>query len=97
MLKNTTSAFKISIIYLIFSLLWIYFSDNAVNLIINDSEQLKLLQTIKGLFFVTFTSLLLYLLSKQFFNNLQKEKEKLEYRHVYHVVYNLNVMQYKFH
>ena len=77
MLKNTTSAFKISIIYLIFSLLWIYFSDNAVNLIINDSEQLKLLQTIKGLFFVTFTSLLLYLLSKQFFNNLQKEKEKL--------------------
>ena len=79
MLKNTTSAFKISIIYLIFSLLWIYFSDNAVNLIINDSEQLKLLQTIKGLFFVTFTSLLLYLLSKQFFNNLQKEKEKLAY------------------
>lgn len=77
MLKNTTSAFKISIIYLIFSLLWIYFSDNAINLIIDNSEQLKFLQTIKGLLFVTFTSLLLYLLSKQLFNNLQKEKEKL--------------------
>ena len=77
MLKNTTSAFKISIIYLIFSLLWIYFSDNAINFIIEDFEQIKFLQTLKGLFFVTVTSLLLYLLSKQFFNNLQKEKDKL--------------------
>ena len=77
MLKNTTSAFKISIIYLIFSLLWIYFSDYAINLIFNDFDKIKFLQTIKGLFFVSLSSLLLYFLSKQFFNNLQKEKEKL--------------------
>ena len=77
MLKNTTSAFKISIIYLIFSLLWIYFSDYAINLIFDDFDKIKFLQTIKGLFFVSLSSLLLYFLSKQFFNNLQKEKEKL--------------------
>ena len=77
MLKNTTSAFKISTIYLIFSLLWIYFSDNAINFIIKDFEEIQFLQTMKGLFFVTFSSLLLYLLSKQFFINLQKEKDKL--------------------
>ena len=77
MLKNTTSAFKISIIYLIFSLFWIYFSDNAINLIIDDYAEIKFLQTIKGLFFVTLSSVLLYLLSKQFFINLQKEKDKL--------------------
>ena len=77
MLKNTTSAFKISTIYLIFSLLWIYFSDNAINFIIEDFAEIQFLQTMKGLFFVTFSSLLLYLLSKQFFINLQKEKDKL--------------------
>ena len=77
MIKNTSSAFKISIIYLIFSLLWIYFSDNAINFIIKDPIKLQFVQTIKGLFFVTFSSILLYLLSKQFFINLQKEKDKL--------------------
>ena len=77
MIKNTSLAFKISIIYLIFSLLWIYFSDNAINFIIKDPIKLQFVQTIKGLFFVTFSSILLYLLSKQFFINLQKEKDKL--------------------
>ncbi|MDD2887491.1 MAG: PAS domain-containing sensor histidine kinase [Aliarcobacter sp.] len=77
MIKNTSSAFKISIIYLFFSLLWIYFSDNAINFIIKDPEKLQFLQTIKGLFFVTISSILLYLLSKQFFVNLQEEKDKL--------------------
>ncbi len=77
MIKNTSSAFKISIIYLIFSLLWIYFSDSTINFIIKDPIKLQFIQTIKGLFFVTFSSILLYLLSKQFFINLQKEKDKL--------------------
>jgi two-component system, sporulation sensor kinase C len=77
MIKNTSSAFKISIIYLIFSLLWIYFSDNAINFIFKDPEKLQFLQTIKGLFFVTVSSILLYILTKQFFINLQKEKDKL--------------------
>ena len=77
MIKNTSSAFKISIIYLIFSLLWIYFSDNAINFIFKDPEKLQFLQTIKGLFFVTVSSILLYILTKQFFINLQEEKDKL--------------------
>lgn len=77
MIKNTSSAFKISIIYLIFSLLWIYFSDSAINFIFKDPEKLQFLQTIKGLFFVTVSSILLYILTKQFFINIQKEKDKL--------------------
>jgi len=77
MIKNTTSAFKISIIYFIFSLFWIYFSDSAINFISKDSLELQFLQTIKGWFFITISSILLYLLTKQFFINLQKEKDKL--------------------
>ena len=77
MLKNTTSAFKISIIYFIFSSIWIFFSDAIINFFIDDFEIIQFIQTIKGLFFVTFSSLLLYLLSRQFFINLQMEKDKL--------------------
>ena len=77
MLRNTSSAFKISIIYFVFSLLWIYFSDSAISFVVKDFHELQFLQTIKGWFFVTISAILLYILSKQFFINLQKEKDKL--------------------
>ena len=77
MLKNTTSAFKISVIYFIFALLWIYFSDEAIIFLVKDFQELQFLQTIKGWFFVTVSSILLYILAKQFFINLQEEKDKL--------------------
>lgn len=77
MFKNISSAIKISLIYFIFSVLWIYFSDYAINFFTNDLEKLKFLQTIKGWLFVTISSILLYILSKQLFSNLQKEKEQL--------------------
>lgn len=77
MLRNTSSAFKISIIYFVFSLFWIYFSDSAISFVVKDFHELQFLQTIKGWFFVTISAILLYILSKQFFINLQKEKDKL--------------------
>lgn len=77
MLRNTSSAFKNSIIYFVFSLLWIYFSDSAISFVVKDFHELQFLQTIKGWFFVTISAVLLYILSKQFFINLQKEKDKL--------------------
>ncbi len=77
MFKNTTSAFKISIIYFIFSLLWIYYSDSAINLLVKDFQELQFLQTMKGWFFISISSILLYILNRQFFINLQKEKDKL--------------------
>jgi PAS domain S-box-containing protein len=77
MFENFSSAIKISLIYFIFSILWIYFSDYAINFFINDQEKLKYLQIIKGWFFVTISSILLYILTRQFFINLQKEKDQL--------------------
>ena len=77
MFKNTTSAFKVSVIYFIFSLLWIFFSDSAINFLAKDFETVQFLQTIKGGFFVTISSILLYILTRQIFINIQDEKEKL--------------------
>jgi len=62
------SALWISILYLIFGFLWIYFSDSAVDAIATNHHQLSLLQTYKGSFFILITALILYLLSYQFFH-----------------------------
>lgn len=77
MFKNSSSAFKITFIYFVFSLLWIYFSDQAITLFVKDLKELEFLQTIKGWLFITFSSTLLYFYSKKLFYYLQKEKDEL--------------------
>ena len=77
MYKNISSAFKITFVYFLFSVLWIYFSDNAINLFVKDLEYAQFLQTIKGWFFITISSFLLFLLSKKYFLDIQEEKIKL--------------------
>lgn len=69
-------AFSISMIYLIFGLLWIYFSDALVASITSNNEQLTLLQTYKGWFFIISTTIILFILSNRFFY-----KEFLAYSH----------------
>ena len=64
--QSIKSAFWVSILYLIFGFLWIYFSDSAVEAIATNHHQLSLLQTYKGWFFILITSILLYLLTYQF-------------------------------
>ena len=77
MFKNSSSAFKITFIYFVFSLLWIYFSDQAISIFVKDLKELEFLQTIKGWLFITFSSTLLYFYSKKLFYYLQKEKDEL--------------------
>jgi diguanylate cyclase (GGDEF)-like protein/PAS domain S-box-containing protein len=62
-------AFTISMIYLVFGLLWIYFSDALVATITSNNQQLTLLQTYKGWFFIIFTTIILFILSNRFFYN----------------------------
>lgn len=54
------SRFSIPILYLIFGLLWIYYSDYALFLFTNNHDTIDYLQTIKGWFFVSSTAILLY-------------------------------------
>ncbi|MBV5320414.1 MAG: EAL domain-containing protein [Sulfuricurvum sp.] len=65
--QSLKNALWISAIYLIFGLLWIYFSDTAVASFAANSYQLTLLQTYKGWFFITLTTLFLFLISYRFF------------------------------
>ena len=72
-----SSALKISLFYFFFGLLWIYFSDNAINFLVQDLQTLQFLQTIKGWLFISFSSLLLYLLSKKLFNQIETNQNEL--------------------
>lgn len=76
--------YKITFLYLIFGLLWIFFSDEFFNQIILDKEVLTLFQTIKGFFYVFVTSLFLFILVKRHSNYVKiaydkaKESERLK-------------------
>ncbi|MCX4188742.1 putative bifunctional diguanylate cyclase/phosphodiesterase [Methylophaga sp. OBS3] len=53
---------KIALAYAVFSGLWIIFSDRVIEFLADDINVLSQLQTFKGLFFVTLTSLMIWFL-----------------------------------
>lgn len=59
-------------IYISFGFLWIIFSDKIVHLLTNNLDLYATFQTYKGLFFILFTSLLLFRMIE---NQLKKDKE----------------------
>ena len=77
MTKKISSYIKITLMYFLFSILWIYFSDTAINLLFEDLDKLQFFQTIKGGLFVSISSVILYFYSKRQFINLQNEKDEL--------------------
>ncbi len=63
--KIALSSLRIASFYALLSMLWIILSDRILGWIAKDYYQLELFQTIKGLFFVAATSLLLYFFSRK--------------------------------
>ena len=60
--KYSTSAIKIALYYLIFSALWILFSDQIVLFLFQDVQSYSKASTYKGWFFVATTAIALFLL-----------------------------------
>lgn len=65
------SQYRIVSIYLLLGMLWIFFSDMAVEYLFESKEQLILAQNIKGWFFITFTGSLLFVLINNEINKLK--------------------------
>ena len=78
MKRKISSYFKITIVYFLFGVLWIYFSDSTINFFVKDLEKLQFLKTIKGCLFIIISSIILYFFSKQQFIKLQNEKNQLK-------------------
>lgn len=75
--KNRNFPLRVTIIYLIIGFLWIAFSDQLVDFIFSESEQITAIQTMKGWFYVGITGLLLYWFIKQHTDAMRKLYEKL--------------------
>lgn len=87
LLKDMYDSVKIPLIYLVFSGLWVFFSDQVLFFFIRDSQKLIDFQTFKGIFFVFLTSWILFRLihnenrkQKQVQDTLWENKER--YRHL---------------
>ncbi len=91
------SAIKIALIYAAFASLWIILSDRAIALFAENVELLTFLSSVKGLFYVSLTSFLLFLLIRREvfrrnavisdLNRLLEVKEEL-IRELHHRVWN---------
>lgn len=81
MLNKIKFEYKITLLYLIVGLIWIFFSDKFLNIIHIDREMQTLLSIVKGFFYVLITGLMLFFLVRRNFErlrNLQQETEKSE-------------------
>lgn len=79
LLRNKTRKFpmKVTIVYLIIGFLWIAFSDQVVNLIFSETEQVMFIQTMKGWFYVVVTGVLLYWFIKRYADAMKELYAKL--------------------
>ncbi|MAT99513.1 MAG: hypothetical protein CL608_20415 [Anaerolineaceae bacterium] len=67
-MRNSTAhkaALRISLIFTVFTALWVLFSDRLLETVIPELDQLTTWQTLKGLVFVFVTTLLIYYLLRQ--------------------------------
>jgi PAS domain S-box-containing protein len=77
-LLKKRAALKIAMIYAIFSILWILFSDQILYALVKDASLLTKLQMFKGWFFVSVTALLIYYLLKKEIRRYQQTERKLK-------------------
>lgn len=76
-MKNIPPQIKITFIYAVFGILWIFLSDRALELVVRDPSVMTQIQTVKGWIFIAITSLLLfYLVNREQARIKTKEQEK---------------------
>lgn len=71
MQSATFTALRLALIYVFFGVLWILFSDQALERLVDSAEMLSRLQTVKGWFFVLMTGALFFWLAR---SAIQREK-----------------------
>lgn len=76
--RSMKSILRVALIYAIFSTLWIVFSDRAVAAIVRDPKRLTQYQTLKGMAFISLSTLLIFLLMYREFKAREKIEETLE-------------------
>lgn len=78
MFSSVSSSVKITLAYLFFGILWISVSDTIVNALSENMEAIKSIQYLKGWFFIFFSSLILFFVSKKVFKDLEKTTSQVD-------------------
>jgi PAS domain S-box-containing protein len=91
--RRMVAEFKIPVIFFIFGVLWIIFSDKALSLLITDSRQILQIQTYKGWFYVTISSIFIYYLIHKHIliesiNAKMLEEDEEKFRLIYSMSYD---------
>ncbi|SHO53679.1 PAS domain S-box protein [Desulfopila aestuarii] len=76
LINKKTEIFKIVAIYFLFGCAWIYLSDSILGWMVRDTGTLTTVSTYKGIFFIIFTSALLYLLLVRFNRKIDTTAEE---------------------
>jgi len=69
---------RVTLIYLIFAVIWIFASDYLAEILTNDFSAYSSVQTYKGIFYVCFTALILFLMMKSYENYIAKKEREFE-------------------
>ncbi len=70
---------SIALIYLVLGIAWIFFSDKAAEYLFSDDlRDMSKFQLTKGIFYVCVTSILLYILIKSLYDQVNSRKQELE-------------------
>lgn len=72
-LQSFKNAFLITFLYFIFGITWIIITDNIVATSVNATDELTLMQTYKGWFFIFITAVFLFALSYRFFSKIHQQ------------------------
>ena len=70
--------YQITAIYLIIGILWILFSDSILNNLVSNETTLTFFQSIKGIFYVVTTALLLFILVRNYTKQEKLSEEELK-------------------
>ena len=76
--KFKCESIKICLIYLLFGFVWVCFSDRITNSIFNNKNILLIVNTYKGLIYVTVTTYMLYLLINNFLKKIYFTEKQLK-------------------
>lgn len=71
-------ALKISLVYLVFGLLWILFSDTLVWYLPSNKEALAFISVIKGWLYVILTAIIIYIMSSRYIKKLSQANQHLQ-------------------
>ena len=77
-IKNRIDVLRIVAIYAIAGSAWIYLSDTALELLVQDPRTMTVIATYKGLLFISLTSTLLYFLISNYAANISEKKRQLK-------------------